>query len=287
MGGEKEIELLTKIDEHGCIKIPSHLRKKYGLHTDNEVFFRDTGEGVEVRAKEQPTKIVDSLYLVGGLGTTHPWDGASYLIKGSEGSYLIDCGTEIGFPSIVENISELDVNPKDILAIILTHCHYDHSAAAHYFKKRFGTKVIIHELGRKPIEEGDDKWTASYVYRKSFPRYSIDETVLDGQTIKIGEVSLKVINLPGHCPDNTAFYGAVNGKQVCFVGDIGGAHSDNWFSSIEDTKNSVDKLQKMDIDILCHGHFILTDKGRIEAQLQTWQEMAQDAWLDYMHVDLL
>jgi glyoxylase-like metal-dependent hydrolase (beta-lactamase superfamily II) len=287
METDKQFEFRARIDEHGRIKIPSFLRKKYGFHANDEVFFRGTDKGVEIRAKDQPTRILDALYLVGGLGISHPWDGASYLIKSSRGSQLIDCGTEMGFEYIVENIRELGVNPEEIDTIILTHCHYDHSAAAHLFRQNFGTKITIHELGKKPIEEADDKWTASYVYRRVFPGFSIDKTLRDGQVIEAGEVNLRAIHLPGHCPDNTAFYGVIDNKRVCFVGDIGGGHSENWFSSIEDTKNSIVKLQSMDIDILCHGHLLLTDKERIEVQLQTWWQMAQDAWFDYMLYDRL
>jgi hydroxyacylglutathione hydrolase len=287
MRSEREIDPRVKVDEQGRIKLPKTMIAKYGLRAGDEVFFRVTNQGFEIHAQEQPTQILESLYLVGGLGTSHPWDGASYLITGSEGSCLIDCGTEIGFDYIVDNIRAIGVNTEDIKGIFLTHCHYDHSGAAQLFRQRFGTQIAIHESGRKPIEEGDDRWTASYVYRKTFPKYSIDKTLQNDQTIRAGETSLTVIHLPGHCPDNTAFYGEISGKLVCFVGDIGGGHSENWHSSIEETKRSILKLQKMEIDVLCHGHLRLTGRDRIKFQLQTWWEMAQDAWFDYMLYDLL
>jgi glyoxylase-like metal-dependent hydrolase (beta-lactamase superfamily II) len=287
MGIEREIDPRARIDEQGRIKIPTSIIAKYGFRAGDEVFFHATEKGFEVNAKDPPTRILETLYLVGGLGTSHPWDGASYLIKGSEGSYLIDCGTEMGFDYIVENIRSLGVNPEEIKGIFLTHCHYDHSGAAQLFRQHFGTRIAIHELGRKPIEDGDDRWTASYVYKKKFPKYSVDETLRENQAIRAGEARLTVIHLPGHCPENTAFYGEINGKHVCFVGDIGGGHSENWHSSIEETKRSILILQKMDIDVLCHGHLCLTDENRIKFQLQTWWEMAQDAWFDYMLYDRL
>ena len=282
MKKKRNIELKGNVDGNGLIKIPDVLRKKYNLVKGTELFFVDTGKGIEIRTKREALKLLDSLYVVGGVGTSYQWDGVSYLLKGSRRSFLVDCGTNHGFPYIVQNIQKFGVIPREINNIILTHCHFDHAAGGYLFKEKFETKILINELGKKPVERGESYRTASYIFGESFPSYTIDETFKEGETLILDNIELLVIDLPGHCPDNTGLYGKIDGKNVCFIGDICGGHSSNWLSSEDETKKSVEKLQNLDIDILCHGHTFFTKKEKIPAVLQTWWYQAEDRWFGYM-----
>ena len=48
-----------------------------------------------------------------------------------------------------------------IKTILLTHCHIDHIGSAPFFKKQYGTKILIHELDAKdptiPTEWASDE----------------------------------------------------------------------------------------------------------------------------------
>lgn len=277
----KKTEMMANVDEKLRITIPSVLSKKYGLRPGSKMFVTGTAKGIELWMQNPPRKISDSLYIVAGLGSSYQWDAVSYLIKGGSHAYLIDCGTDVGFAQITENIKKFGVEPSNISKIVLTHCHYDHSAGGGLFRKKYGTKVVAHELAQNPIESGDRERTASFIFGRGFPAYEINETVKHGQEISLGNIKLKTIHLPGHCPDNTGFYGNIDGKKVCFIGDICGAHSHRFKSSVKETLASIQKLLTLKIDILCHGHSYFTSEKAIHAALETWKVMCEDGVFAY------
>ena len=49
-------------------------------------------------------KLLHNIYQVGGPGMTHFFDATVYLIKGTQGWFLIDCGTPEGYEQIKANI---------------------------------------------------------------------------------------------------------------------------------------------------------------------------------------
>ena len=59
---------------------------------------------------------------------------------------MIDAGAGRSSSQIVRNIEMLGLNPANISHLILTHCHIDHIGSAPFFKKQYGTKILIHEL---------------------------------------------------------------------------------------------------------------------------------------------
>ena len=57
--------------------------------------------------------------------------------------------------AIIHNIKELGLDPGNLSTVILTHCHIDHAGGAHEFKKRFGARIVIHNLDAAAVENGD------------------------------------------------------------------------------------------------------------------------------------
>ena len=46
-------------------------------------------------------KLMPHVYQVAGISLSHAYDAAAYLIEGTEGLYLLDCGTPDGFEAII------------------------------------------------------------------------------------------------------------------------------------------------------------------------------------------
>lgn len=62
------------------------------------------------------------------IGATDDVTGSMTILECKEGKILIDCGLYQGTDDIVKkNLRPLPFNPKEIVAIILTHAHLDHS----------------------------------------------------------------------------------------------------------------------------------------------------------------
>jgi glyoxylase-like metal-dependent hydrolase (beta-lactamase superfamily II) len=86
--------------------------------------------------------------------------------------------------------------------IINTHGHFDHTAGNEELHSIFGAKTVAHKLSRT----------------------NADVAVDDGDVIRIGNVSIKVIYTPGHTPDSICLL--VDKKKLLtgdtlFVGECG------------------------------------------------------------------
>jgi hydroxyacylglutathione hydrolase len=118
--------------------------------------------------------------------------------------------------------------------IINTHGHTDHTAGNEELKSAFHSKIIAHKL--------------SHVNQ--------DISVVDGDTIRLGTVTIKVIHTPGHTPDGICLLtdGKLLTGDTLFVGECG--RTDLPGSSAKDMYTSLlQKIAKLDDNIEVYpGH---------------------------------
>jgi glyoxylase-like metal-dependent hydrolase (beta-lactamase superfamily II) len=124
--------------------------------------------------------------------------------------YIIGCETTrqamvIDPGSDVERIvSEAEKENLEIVTILNTHGHGDHTAGNAVLKSRTGARIIIHEL------DGD--------------RYSGADVLLsDEETMQLGDITFDVIHTPGHTPGGICLHAQGNlfTGDTLFVGDSG------------------------------------------------------------------
>ena len=277
------MELRLKVDEKLRVQIPKKIAKKYKIVPNSEIFASDVGKGIEMRPMSSPLEISESITIVGGLGTSYQWDAVEYLIKTKNGWFMVDCGSDLGFTRISDNIRKLGVDPSRISKILLTHCHWDHAAGGAQFAEKLKIPIYANITAKTPIEEGDpDRTLSQAVFGRDFPKFSLSGTVHEGETIEVDDVILEVIDLPGHCPDNTGFYGKIDNQNVCFTGDMAGLHSPRTESSAEESLASLKKLRSLDIDLMLHGHRYFT-KSQIRGALKYWENLFKDKLFAYMY----
>lgn len=109
--------------------------------------------------------------------------------------------------------------------VIDTHGHSDHTAGNDEITRTFGAKIVAHELSKTKK----------------------DVSVVDQDTVNVGDVSIRVIYTPGHTVDGICLL--VDDKlltgDTLFVGECG--RTDLPGSSPEDMYHSLfDKLMKLD-----------------------------------------
>lgn len=100
--------------------------------------------------------------------------------------------------------------------LINTHCHIDHVLGNSFVKNKYGLKLECHQ-----IEEQMLKAVESYSSNYGFSNYSpasVDAYIKEGDKIKLDEVELKVLFVPGHSPGHLVFYDADGG--YCIGGDV-------------------------------------------------------------------
>jgi hydroxyacylglutathione hydrolase len=161
--------------------------------------------------------------------------------RGDNFSYVIadDATKEAAVVDSSFNASEImhviKSNNFKLKYIINTHGHSDHVAGNQELHSMFGGKIVAHRLAR----------------------VNFNVVVDDGDVLKLGGVSLKVIYTPGHTPDGICLI--VDGKKLLtgdtlFVGecgrtDLSGGNSKSMYDSL------FNKLLKLDDDVEVYpGH---------------------------------
>jgi len=168
--------------------------------------------------------------------------GAEYANSFVYGDVLIDAGV---LPMAVERFK------GTIETIVLTHCHYDHTAYVGEISRMCNAKVCIHELDAPGLAE-DQRCLAMHFGGRA-PGIVPDRKPQNGD--RIG--ALEVIHTPGHTPGGICLYDAK--EKILFSGDTvftGGSFGRYDFPGGDRSAllASVERLSALDIEGLYSGH---------------------------------
>ena len=125
---------------------------------------------------------VDASFLVLG-----PYQTNVYVVSDGSATFVVDPASDAKKIAAALGGRKLD-------AIVLTHRHSDHVAAAAELRSLTGATVIASAIdadmicGDKPVPRDDQK----------FPACPVDQRVNHGDVVKIGNMPWKVISTPGH-----------------------------------------------------------------------------------------
>ncbi|MCP4746411.1 MAG: MBL fold metallo-hydrolase [Desulfobacteraceae bacterium] len=107
----------------------------------------------------------------------------------------------------------LSENQLKVEVILNTHGHFDHVAGNKSLKNATGADLMIHELDVSMLDMLSGSAAAWGLQAENSPKP--DRLLADGDTVKFGQITFKVIHTPGHSPGSTSFYA----DQAVFVGD--------------------------------------------------------------------
>jgi glyoxylase-like metal-dependent hydrolase (beta-lactamase superfamily II) len=203
-------------------------------------------------------RIWADVYEIGGASLTDPRDCAVYMIVNSLGeSVLIDSGAGPSATLIERIIQDTGFDPKKVVALVLTHGHIDHIGGAAAIKKLSGCKVIAHQGDADAIEGENPKKTAAEWYGLEYEPVKIDDVLKeDYESRRFDDLELHLLHTPGHTPGSISAYIDRREKRILFGQDIHGPFDPKTFGSNEDQwRMSMRKLQALNADILCEGHF--------------------------------
>lgn len=218
---------------------------------------------------QQPGKIHERVYLVGGPETTDRRDCCVYLLDGGSELALIDAGLGYSGLAILDNIKKLGLDSSLLRYVVATHGHIDHIGGLGQFQQ-LGARVVAHELEHDAITRGLPQLTAECYYNVSYQPVSVD-LLLHGEAedLTVGDLTLHCPHTPGHTSGGISPYVDVGGARVLFGQDIHGPFNPSWGSDMDQWKSSMQKLLKLKADILCEGHFgIYKPAAKVQSYIQ-------------------
>jgi metallo-beta-lactamase class B len=140
-----------------------------------------------------PFKVFDNFYW---LGTRQH---SSWALQTSDGIVILDTNfawaTE---PEIIEGVTKLGLNPRDIKYVVISHAHGDHDQGAAELQKRFGAKVVM----------GVADWTST-LQRPATAAGGVptkDVSVdAEGYKLTLGDTTIDILSTPGHTPGTLSY----------------------------------------------------------------------------------
>ena len=121
---------------------------------------------------------------------------------------IVDPGDDA--PRIVAAVTRLGAKP---IAIINTHCHFDHVGAVSAIRKQYDIPFYIHPEDRQMLEHAA---LSAQGFGMSLEQPETDRFIREGETFKVGESKLAVRFTPGHCPGHITLVG----DGFAFAGDV-------------------------------------------------------------------
>lgn len=139
----------------------------------------------------EPFHVIDNVWYVGTEGLS------AFLFTTPEGHILLDGTTPQGAPVIEANIAKLGFKLSDVKVLLNSHAHFDHSGGLAKLKRDTGAKLAAME-GDVSALEGGFYLGSEDVTSMNAPPVKVDRVLMDGDTVKLGGVTLTAHLTPGH-----------------------------------------------------------------------------------------
>jgi metallo-beta-lactamase class B len=227
----------------------------------------------------KPFRIAGNVYYVGTKGLS------AYLIVSDRGAILLN-GTMAKNAQLIErNIEAVGVPLHDVKKLISDHAHDDHVGALAQIKHDTGAEFLASAGDKRALEHGRAHGDTNYKPRPFAP-IKVDQVVRDGETIRLGDVTLTAHMTPGHTPGCTSWRMTVQdqGRQLnvlflCSITVAGNTLVGNraYPEIASDYRATFRKLATMKADIVLPSHPDIAEVIEREARREAGET---DAFID-------
>ncbi|MBR1718083.1 MAG: MBL fold metallo-hydrolase [Bacilli bacterium] len=176
--------------------------------------------------------------------------GNSTYVASSSTKILIDLGTTSMY--VEKKLKEIEVDPKDINAILISHTHSDHINGLKVFVKKYNPTLFLTEKMLKDINQ-------------IFP---VTNYVIIDDNFYIDDMSVKVIKTSHDASDSNGYIIESDGKSVVYITDTGYINQKN--HKYLKNKNIYVFESNYDVEMLLNGKYpyylkqrILSDRGHL------------------------
>ena len=201
-----------------------------------------------------PVVLAEGLWLVGGPGLTGELDALAYLLDcGGGEAVLVDCGTDA--QRLLRQVAAAGFAPTDVSAVLATHGHFDHLAAAPGLLAAGCGGVWVHEAEAAAVRHGDPIATCAYLYGVEPVRVPVARELAGPGVLRFGTRTLELLPTAGHSPGSVSYVVECAGQRIALLGDAlwGGFHP-RIGSDLHAWERTLAALEELDCDALSFGH---------------------------------
>lgn len=192
----------------------------------------------------------------------------SYIIDGDEGVTLVDALLPNKEGTITKALAEIGRRLEDVSAIVLTHCHADHSGSAAALKTVSGAEVYV-SAGDVAAVRGEERpppppMADRFPFLKPIMRLIpapapvvVEHVIGEGIGGRLPS-DLQVVDTPGHTPGHVSYL-LDRAGGLLFVGDAAVAKRSEvkrgWMNRAEPTFDaSLRHIAELDFERAVFGH---------------------------------
>lgn len=218
---------------------------------------------------EKPGKVTERILLFGQR------ESCVYVLDGNTEYALIGGGMIHIITDVIEQLSALNIDEEKIKRIMILHSHFDHCGIVPFFKKRWPwAKVTASLRSRELLSTPKVVETIEFLNQVLLAEYGLEEKIKDlgiesygieveevvaeGDALSCGDLSLEVLDVPGHSSCSMAVY--VPREKAMFASDAGGIpFGDKIFtaanSNFDEYQKSLRKMAGYEIEVFLAEHF--------------------------------
>jgi glyoxylase-like metal-dependent hydrolase (beta-lactamase superfamily II) len=222
---------------------------------------------------------------------------ASYVLEGKN-TAIVEAGPTSTAQNLLSSLRELNVKPKEVAYVAVSHIHLDHGGAAGTLLKHLPkANLIVHRRGAPHAANPEKLWTqarealGSIAEMYGKPEPVPEERIIaatDGMVFDVGnDVKLKVVETLGHASHHLSYYETLS--QGIFTGDAAGIYLNKVDVVVPTTPPpfrldialaSLEKLINLEPRFLYYSHFgkaqnAIEKLQTYGKQLKLWAEIAK------------
>ncbi len=145
------------------------------------------------KAPCDPVRIVGPVHYVGASGVS------AFLVTTPAGHILIDTGFEETVGVIRTNLTRLGFRLTDIKFILASHAHIDHVGGHALMKELTGAKIVMSQADAALLASGGrDDFGPTADPQMGYRSARADRIVREGDTVSLGDATLRCHLTPGH-----------------------------------------------------------------------------------------
>ena len=216
--------------------------------------------------------IGDDTWLIDLLLAGTEGYAAVYALRGSRGAALVDSGTSDCAPNILAGLEEAGISREEVLYIVVTHIHLDHSGGAGALVRELpAARVVVAPVGMDTLAM-PERLVASArralgiiadLYGDMLPIARDRLIAAEEVGLDLGGRQLRLVPTPGHASSHVCVVDEATG--TLFSGDSLGL----WLAEektvvpitplpdfdLEEQRRSLRRLEELDSSRTCFAHF--------------------------------